>query len=500
MNKKFAERFFTFISVIALTLNCSNPVEKDDDSSEKIIVTEIMYNQGSDSLEFLELKNISSVNISLGGAYFSEGIQYSFPNSASIRPGEYQVLTNSRELFEKKYPGVKINGIYTGSLNNSGESIKLEIGGKKLFGIEYKDNGFWPALADGNGFSLVTINENDPGDQNDHNDWLASKISGGSPGKADKAAVTNPVYVNEVVVSGMAERIDNVELYNPSTSKSIDISSWFLTDNPKSPKKYRIPAGTIVAPNSFKSFSASQFKNDIAVSINGGSIYLFSAGADSTLTGFSHGLEYEDGIIGTSFGLKQNSSLHYFPCRFKEPTIGRENSEPAPGDIVISEIMYNPSSNGTEYLEIVNLTDSTIKLETDDIPWKVEGLSFEFPRGTEIKGKGILLLINYITSLDTFRKQKQIDSAVAILQYTGNLSNSGETIAIEKPGKIWADSYGLSQFSYVTVDAVSYSDNEPWPEDADGKGYSLERKGNDLWGNEPQNWRLSEAGGTPGKN
>lgn len=500
MNKKFAVCFFTFISIITFTFNCSNPVEKNDDSSEKIIVTEIMYNHGSDSLEFLEIKNVSTVNISLEGAYFSEGIQYSFPNSASIRPGEYQVLTNSRELFEKNYPGIKISGVYTGNLNNSGESIKLEIGGKKLFNIEYKDNGFWPALADGNGFSLVTIDENDPGDQNDHNDWLASKAPGGSPGKADKAVVPIPVYVNEVVVSGMTDRVDNVELYNPSGSKSIDISNWFLTDNPKAPKKYRIPAGTVMSPNSFKSFTADQFKNDIAVSINGGSIYLFSANADGTLTGFSHGLEYEDGSIGTSYGLKQNSDLHYYTCRFKQTTIGSENSEPASGELVISEIMYNPSSNGTEYLEIVNLTDSTIKLESDDIPWKVEGLSFEFPRGTEIKDKGIVLLVNYMISIDAFRKQKQIDSTVAIFQYTGNLSNSGETITIKKPGKIWADSNGLSHFSYVTVDAVSYSDNEPWPQDADGKGYSLVRKRNDLWGNEPKNWRLSESGGSPGRN
>lgn len=309
-----------------------------------------------------------------------------------------------------------------------------------------------------------------------------------------------PVYVNEVVISGLTERIDMVELYNPSNSRTIDISNWFLTDDPKIPKKYKIPSGTVILPNSYKSFTADQFKNDIVVSINGGSIFIFSADANGTLTGFSHGLKYEDGSVGTSFGLKQTSDQRYYSCRLKQPTIGSENSEPVPGEIIISEIMYNPSSNGTEYLEIVNTTDSTIKLESNGIPWKVEGLSFEFPLGTEIKGKEIILLINYLTSVEVFRKQKQIDSSIAIFTYTGNLSNSGEMIAIEKPGKIWADSNGLPQFSYVTVDAVSYRDDEPWPEDADGKGYSLVRKRNDLWGHEPQNWRLSEAGGSPGKN
>ena len=59
---------------------------------------------------------------------------------------------------------------------------------------------------------------------------------------------------------------------------------------------------------------------------------------------------------------------------------------------------------------------------------------------------------------------------------------------------------GPSPIPYQDVDIVLYKDRDPWPEKADGDGFSLVRKDFAIWGCEPSNWESSDIkGGTPGK-
>jgi hypothetical protein len=489
------------LSALAFIAGCSNPIsDVESDKPTVIVPTEIMYNNGVDSLEFIELKNVSPSKVALKGMFFSEGIQYQFSDGEYIGGGQYFVLTNSRELFCKRYPDIVIGGVFSGRLDNGGEKIVLIGGVKSVFEIEYQSNGFWPSLADGLGYSLVTVDENDPGDQNDFNDWRASSNKNGSPGKEDALEKLNAVYVNEIVTSGLTERIDQIELYNPSKTSSVDISNWFLTDDRKNPKKFKIPSGTTIQPDGFVVFTADQFKNFMSISTGGGSVYLFSANADSSYTGFSQGIDFESSSIGASFGLICNSEGRYFTCHLKEPTIGQVNSQPVAGSVAISEIMYNPLPGGVEFLEIVNTTNDSVNLFSNDLFWKISGISFDFTTQITLKKGALLLLINNSTPVTTFRTLNHIDTSVVILQYTGKLSNDGENITIEKPGSAWVDTLGVIEYSTVTVDAVSYKDSSPWPKSADGDGYSLVRKDLNSWGNEPQNWKRSDAtGGSPGE-
>ena len=55
------------------------------------------------------------------------------------------------------------------------------------------------------------------------------------------------VYISEVMASPDDQPHDWLELYNAS-AQAVDISGWGLSDDAASPRKYRFPQGTVIAP------------------------------------------------------------------------------------------------------------------------------------------------------------------------------------------------------------------------------------------------------------
>ena len=82
--------------------------------------------------------------------------------------------------------------------------------------------------------------------------------------------------------------------------------------------------------------------------------------------------------------------------------------------------------------------------------------------------------------------------------YVGSLSNSGERLQLSSPGDV--DKFGVRR--YIREDRVVYSDglhpeDQPgridlWPIEADGQGYSLHRRDDTLYGNDPNSWQAEE--------
>ncbi len=70
-------------------------------------------------------------------------------------------------------------------------------------------------------------------------------------------SINKNIVINELMATNQSSVADQdgefddwIELYNKS-NQAIDISNWILTDNPTNLDKYRIPAGTIMAPDSY---------------------------------------------------------------------------------------------------------------------------------------------------------------------------------------------------------------------------------------------------------
>src|SRR5206468_1404869 len=112
----------------------------------KLLVSELMYNPpaaglvSGDEFEFLEFKNAGLKALDLSGLLFSDGITFSFTNGTSLAPGQFFVLARNAAQFQSKYPGVTVNGVYTGRLDNGGEPISLShVLGTKVFSFTYDD-------------------------------------------------------------------------------------------------------------------------------------------------------------------------------------------------------------------------------------------------------------------------------------------------------------------------------------------------------------------------
>src|ERR1051326_2811385 len=84
-----------------------------------LLISEIMYhppgtaNFDGNALEFVELKNAASTNLELSGARFTNGISYTFPLGSFVAPGQFIVLVSNPAAFTNKYPGVRVDGVYT---------------------------------------------------------------------------------------------------------------------------------------------------------------------------------------------------------------------------------------------------------------------------------------------------------------------------------------------------------------------------------------------------
>jgi hypothetical protein len=136
-----------------------------------------------DLFEFLELWNFSATTIDLSGTRFSNGITYVFENNTQLAAGQRWLLVRDAEAFGIRYPGIKIDGTFSGTgLSNSGERITLLDGlGREIVNLQYNDKAPWPVDADGTGYSLVFGS----GDANAPASWLPSARIGGTPGSTD---------------------------------------------------------------------------------------------------------------------------------------------------------------------------------------------------------------------------------------------------------------------------------------------------------------------------
>ena len=128
----------------------------------RLRVTEIMYNPpgqpsppvDGDEFEFLELQNTGATTLDLGNLSFSEGIVFTFPPGTSLAPGAFFVLVRNTAQYSARYGGAPFHGVYTGKLDNAGETLALSRGVEVLWSFAYGNAAPWPPQAANTGMSL----------------------------------------------------------------------------------------------------------------------------------------------------------------------------------------------------------------------------------------------------------------------------------------------------------------------------------------------------------
>jgi PKD repeat protein len=156
----------------------------------QLVITEIMYNppeSGTDSLEFIEIYNADDISVDLEGFYFSEGVEFTFPEY-TLSPGNYFLVAVDSVIFQDFFgmPAWQFNG----GLGNNGERISLNNSfGMLVDSVNYDDADPWPSSPDGEGPSLVFC---DPGlDNGLGENWSAAIEFVGYNGNND-SVMANP--------------------------------------------------------------------------------------------------------------------------------------------------------------------------------------------------------------------------------------------------------------------------------------------------------------------
>ncbi len=212
-------------------------------------------------------------------------------------------------------------------------------------------------------------------------------------------------------------------------------------------------------------------------------VYFTTDGSDPRLPG---GAANPAAFIGTSTVLTQNTWLR---ARAKSGATWSALNEAfytvttplAPGDVIFSEIHYNPlGDDDAEFIELWNPTTHAVNLRGAKF---TAGLSYDFPDNRDVPlapgGRLVLAASQY-----NFQLRYGLSIPVAGV-YFNRLGNDGDTLT-------------LATAALAPLISLHYTDLAPWPETADGNGYSLVLADRTA-PTAATSWRTSTAtGGNPG--
>lgn len=492
-------------------------------AAPSLALTELMYSPASTpgsttndaaQFEYLELMNTGTQTLDLRGFRFTKGIQFDFATNkvTSLRPGERVVVARDPAAMVSRYGNIaNLAGPYSGSLANQGERLTL-IGRMQelVFDFSY-DPGWYPAT-DGLGFAMVPVQEGQPGAAlSTAAGWRPATTLGGTPGLPEPGALRFPdVVINEVLTRASAPLVDSIELYNRGTTEA-DIGGWFLSDDRHTPK-YAIPLGTRLAPGGYYVVTEVAFDRNpgqpssFNLSASGEEVYLFSADAVGRLTGYCQGYSFGAALKGVSFGRYVTSTGEEHFVAQAARTLGASNSLPRVGPVVISEIQYHPPDVFTnnafwdntedEFIELSNVGSFNVNLFDPSAPtntWRLrDAVNYTFPTN-QFMGPGTrLLVVSFDPVTDPsgaarFRSRYGLSAGVRLFgPFQGKLANSSASVELVQPDTIGSSTNLIT--TSVLVDKVHYRDDFPWPAGADGLGFSLQRRVETDYGNDPTNW------------
>ncbi|MFY0689941.1 MAG: lamin tail domain-containing protein [Cyclobacteriaceae bacterium] len=466
-------------------------ITRSDDPGQ-LQLTEIHYNpwdtqmiNGGD-LEFIELYNPQAADVHLRGSKFTNGISYSFTDEI-IKANGFLVLASNATLFEA-HSGKKPTGTFDGSLKNSGEKIELEDQhGNVIIEVTYEDDFPWPVTADGGGSSLVPNNPQNA-DLSNPGNWRASTHIGGSPLEHDPSPGNINLRINELLANSSDSLTDAFELFNQGLN-SVDLSGWYVTDDRSKPKKWQIPAGTLLAPDDYLAFDEEDFGEIFSLSSHGEELMLYAADANGALTGYSIGIKFDETDRNVSLGWHTNSQGHTEYVGQSAPSFGASNKSPKVGPVVIDRIMFHPADSTPEYLVLKNISTDTITLTSaDDLShgWKIGGVDLTLPGDIQLGPNQVIYVIQSDYQTDDFRQNYGVSFITQVINMPGALDNSGESLKLWKPGPTYDDN-GTNKFEYILVEKVRYEPAGAWPS-AVGNGHFLIRNDDYTYANDPLSW------------
>lgn len=414
-----------------------------------ILITEIFADPspsvGLKEVEYIEIYNNSNKYFNTKKWKLSDGATTGSISEFWINPHSYAILCPSNGLDSFAL----IPNIVTSfpSLNNTGDTIRIMDSTLLVINeIVYKDTWYKDAVKADGGYSLERIFLNDP--CSDEDNWKASVASlGGTPGTINSVneaidtlkpnLVSVNIVSNQSIVLIFDEAVQVSSLSNLQINPTLGSFAW--------------------SPNSFA---------EKVIQIN------FSTALDS-------GKNYQ--LTLTNLSDCWGNIANCFTT-FSLPF------EAQPGDLIINELLFNPYTNGSDWIEIYNKTDKLIKLEGLILAnWKDSIANKKIIQSTKIIGPKSFLVFGLDSSFTKLNYPNAVSGCFVDFNLP-SLNNDSSTLFLLKQNQI--------------LDKVSYSEDWHFSLLNDVDGVSLERISYTSPSNEASNWHSASETigfGTPGR-
>lgn len=405
-----------------------------------IILTEIFADPtpqvGLPDAEYVEIFNNSNKVIELSDLYFVSDDSPDQLGEGLILPGEYYIVCDDGFASDFTGFGNVVAATNFPALTNGGDIAALELAnGTRIDGIEYTDDWYQDGEKALGGYSLERIDTSTASDC--ALNWRASlNPSGGTPGaensvigqflssEAPRLVSLVPVdeFSLELTFSAEPDAAEAGEELNYSVDKGLEVfSATLLSDNQ-----------TVLLV--------------LSEGLEEGTIYTLTV---SNAVGDCRGnMAAEDQV--KNFGLAQ---------------------EMLPGDVLINEVLFNPRTGGTDYVELFNTTEKIFNFTTETGAFQI------FP------GDYVVLSEKPDTVASRFFVENPSNLYLDTLP---NLANDAGEYVLRIAG--------------VTIDSFVYSESQHYELLRSEDGVSLERISPEVATNQFDNWHSAAASagyGTP---
>ncbi len=456
---------YFFVTIAALFVMHTNVLGQ---TGASLTFTEVMFNPSESNGEFIEIYNTSATQtVNLTGfkiKYFTSSADnlVSFIGGMDLGPGKYAVIIENDYDYNK---GVYKNLIPADALvikiadNSFGTSGMANTTSRDVSLLNASDAVLetYTYSADNNaGISdeKYIINKD-----NSSANWRNSATAHGTPGKIN--SVTPITYLHNLTI-----RFNSLTPANPVERDSVQVK--FIVKN----------NGVNDAPN----FSVEIFRDINADSVEQMSERIFSQSFTDLSSNDSIFVQakFYAGQAGKNLIIaKVNYLLDEKTSDNKTYVLTTIGEKPAAySDVVINEIMYAPSNDEPEWIELYNRTDHTVNLKN----WIIADNSLT----AVITTTDFLLQPNeyVVVSSDATITSYYQQTFNLIVKGLPSFSNTGDNVV-------------LKGSTNITVDSVKYSPT--WGGNTGGR--SLERISFNAASNEPGNWKtsVSKFKATPSK-
>lgn len=417
-----------------------------------IIINEFMADEtptvGLPETQYVELYNRSNKYFNLNDWQLSDNNSTGTVQDTWLFPGEYLILVPTSGLTD--YPQA-INVTSWASLNNSGDDIILSTpSGYIVNEVTYSDEWYQDPSKEKGGWSLERINPQLA--CSDADNWIASNHpNGGTPGTQNSVYDLTPDNDAPGIIEILAGSPNFLTIEFSEGMDSLSLENATINISPSLTIDQRI--------------LQSSFPDQLVLSF---------------LENITPGVVYSYTLNGTK-DCSGNSSE--FQGTFVLPQI------PEAGDIKINEILFNPVTSGSDYIELYNTSDKYIDL----VNWTLA--NYDDDTISNIRE----IQQNYIMAPQSFAVLTS-DSNFQVMQYP--FAVPGTFVQMESLPSYNNDSSTV-YLGYLgeIMDKVSYTEEWHYELLKSNDGVSLERFNFELESNDSANWHSASETvgfGTPG--